>query len=141
MDFKKYGIVYILLVLLVSVFIASRLFPNTTFTDLVPVSVSTTSNQDSIAVDVDFGEGPKTYENITAPNAYLALVEAVKQNGWEVSTKQYDFGVMVEQVGPYANTSERAWIYYVNGASGDVAADQKLLVAGDKVEWKYTAPN
>ena len=142
MNIKKYGIVYILLALVIAVFLVTRLFPNAKIADFVTTE-STPSAQvtNGITVDINFDESStKTYQNIVAPNAYLALVEAAKQIGWEVETKQYDFGLMVQKVGPYENTSEKSWIYFVNGAAGETSADQKMIVSGDKVEWKYVIP-
>jgi hypothetical protein len=46
----------------------------------------------------------------------------------------------VEQVGDYPNTKDKAWIYYVNGKPGTVAADKQTLQSGDTVEWKYEKP-
>ena len=39
------------------------------------------------------------------------------------------------------NTKDLSWIYFVNGKSGEVAADKYELKNGDKVEWKYMKPN
>lgn len=142
MNIKKYGIVYILLALVVAVFLVTRLFPNFKIADIITIE-STPSAQvaNGVTVEINFGEnGPKTYRDIVAPNAYLALVESAKQIGWEVETKQYDFGLMVQKVGPYENNKEKSWIYFVNGSAGETSADQKLIMSGDKVEWKYVIP-
>jgi hypothetical protein len=63
-----------------------------------------------------------------------------KQKNLGLKTKQYDFGVFVEQIGTIANTKDKSWIYFVNGKSGTVAADKQSLNAGDTIEWKYITP-
>jgi len=57
-----------------------------------------------------------------------------------LQTKVYSFGILVESIGTKTNTAEKAWIYFVNGKSGEVAADRKALKSGDLVEWKYLKP-
>jgi len=46
----------------------------------------------------------------------------------------------VESVDGLVNSASQAWIYFVNGEAGQVAADQHQLTAGDRVEWRYTKP-
>jgi hypothetical protein len=81
-----------------------------------------------------------TYADVQASNPYEALIFIAKENAIELQTKHYDFGVFVEGIGEQKNTTEKAWIYYVNGASGEVAADKYELKQGDLVEWKYITP-
>ena len=140
MDFKKYGIVYLLIILVAALFIASRIYPDIRLNTFIPTASPVSSPSQAVTVVVDNGDKQKTYTNVTAPNAYLALVEAVKQDNLEVGTKQYDFGILVTSIGTYVNSTAKAWIYYVNGKSGDVSADKKLVAVGDKVEWKYVKP-
>jgi hypothetical protein len=95
----------------------------------------------SVSVIVDTGSTVATVSGIPAQNAFQALSGAAKKQNLELKTKQYDFGVFVEQVGGLPNTADNAWIYFVNGKSGTVAADKQPLNAGDIVEWKYTKPS
>lgn len=81
-----------------------------------------------------------TYNDIQAATPYDALVLIAKNNNLELQTKQYDFGIFVEGVGDQKMTKDKAWIYYVNGKSGEVASDTYVLKQGDIVEWKYTTP-
>ncbi len=97
-----------------------------------PVSTAT--------VVLDTGKEVSTVSGIFAGNAYAALTALAEQKRIEVITKQYDFGVFVQQIGPLANTKEKSWIYFVNGKAGTVAADKQSLNAGDTVEWKYMKP-
>ncbi len=94
----------------------------------------------SISVTIDYGDRIATVSSITAITAFDALQKATQQEKMEIKTKQYDFGVFVEQIGDVANTKEKAWIYFVNGKTGTVAADKQLVVGGDSVEWRYIKP-
>lgn len=81
-----------------------------------------------------------THKDIQAATPYDALVLIAKKNNLDLQTKQYDFGIFVEGIGNQKNTKDKAWIYFVNGKSGEVAADKYELKQGDIVEWKYTTP-
>lgn len=93
-----------------------------------------------VTVMIDDGERVATYSGIEASDAFAALSKTAQANGIALETKTYDFGIFVESIGGKRNTSERAWIYYVNGISGNVAADKKQVTAGDRVEWRYVRP-
>jgi hypothetical protein len=80
------------------------------------------------------------YKDIQASTPYEALAFVAKKNNQQIQTKQYDFGIFIEAVGDKKNTKEKAWIYSVNGQSGEVASDKYELKQGDAVEWKYTTP-
>ncbi len=117
------------------------LFTKTPFIRPSGVSTEITTNATpSVSVTLNTGSAVATISGITAHNAFQALSEAAKQQKLEVKTKQYDFGVFVEQIGQLANTKEKSWIYFVNGTSGTVAADKQNLNTGDTVEWKYMTP-
>lgn len=94
----------------------------------------------SVSVTLDTGEKISTISGIQADNAFTALKSAAKQQNLALKTKQYDFGVFVEQIGTIANMKEKSWIYFVNGKSGTIAADKQSLKAGDSVQWKYMTP-
>lgn len=94
----------------------------------------------SVSVTFDTGSTVATISGVIAQNAFQALSEAAKKQNLDLKTKQYDFGVFVEQIGMLANTKDKSWIYFVDGKSGTVAADKQSLKAGDTVEWKYITP-
>ena len=96
--------------------------------------------QSLVSVAFDFGDRFATVSSIPASTAFDALVAASAKEQLELKTKQYDFGVFVEQIGPRANTKEKSWIYFVNGKAGTVAADKQSVVSGDIVEWRYVQP-
>jgi hypothetical protein len=80
----------------------------------------------------------KAVENDSTP--FSLLETYTKERSVNLKTKIYSIGTLVEAIGSKENTSDLAWIYFVNGISGDVAADKKRLQVGDIVEWKYLKP-
>jgi hypothetical protein len=96
--------------------------------------------QSSVTCMINTGESIATYDGVPASTAYDALTVAGSQAAIPIETKQYDFGVFIEKIGDRANTKDNAWIYYVNGVTGDVAADKKIIKPGDVVEWRYEKP-
>jgi len=101
---------------------------------------NTIKTTESVSVIINTGSTIATVSGISAHDAFQALSEAAKTQNIELKTKQYDFGVFVEQIGTIVNTKEKSWIYFVNGKSGTVAADKQSLNAGDTVQWKYMTP-
>ena len=72
----------------------------------------------------------------------FSLLEKVSQKeNILLQTKKYDFGVFVESINGKVSTGEMAWIYFVNGESGQIAADLQKVNPGDTVKWKYVAPS
>jgi hypothetical protein len=81
-----------------------------------------------------------TYSNVLAMNAFEALKSVADEQQIVLKTKQYDFGIFVERIGNFSSSNESAWLYFVNGISGETAADKKILKTGDTVEWRYMKP-
>jgi len=79
-------------------------------------------------------------ETKTDETAFSVLKAYLDKNTISYTTKSYDFGIFVESINGKVSGSDMAWIYYVNGQSGSVAADKYLLKPTDKVEWKYEKP-
>ncbi len=101
------------------------------------------SKSSQIRVSIDFGDGrtfSQNYEISDSQNPYSSLVKLAAEKNLEMGIKEYDFGVFVESIDGVKGSSEKAWIYFVNGKSGTIAADQYQLSAGDLVEWKYITP-
>lgn len=76
-------------------------------------------------------------ENTTA---YSLLVNAQEIGEITMEVEEYDFGILVKSINGFENSSESAWIYFVNGESGNVGADQYLVEFDDVVEWKFVKP-
>lgn len=76
-------------------------------------------------------EGQKT--------VFDALKKLAEENKFDLKyNNNSSFGVQVESIVDIKNgTDGKYWMYYVNGALGDLAADKKKLKAGDKVEWRF----
>jgi len=121
------------------------------FIDTSNPQTSNASNTENTLVEasqatvvIDFGDGKIETGKVVIgepTTAYSALTKLVDENDIEIETKQYDFGVFVQSIDSYESSSEKAWIYYVNGESGTIAADQKEIVGTDTVEWKYVTPS
>jgi len=94
----------------------------------------------SVTFVLSTGDSIATYDGVIAGTAYDALKNVSSQQLFPIEMKQYDFGVFIEKIGDKKNTKDNAWIYYVNGISGDVASDKKIVKAGDVVEWRYEHP-
>ena len=89
---------------------------------------------------LDFGNG--TFEDLETEisetsTAFSMLEQLVSEKGLEMEIKQYDFGVFVQAIDGMESGTDLAWIYFVNGESGQVAADQQPVSDGDLVEWRY----
>lgn len=99
--------------------------------------------ESKINLVIDFGNGDIKNFDLTANSedtAFSILKTATEKENINLQVKQYDFGVFVEKIGESESTAEKSWIYYVNGESGQIAADQQKLKNGDKIEWKYEIP-
>lgn len=55
----------------------------------------------------------------------------------EVKTQESSLGAFVDSIDGTANSSDRFWIFYINGEIGTVGADQYQCKANDKIEWRY----
>jgi len=100
--------------------------------------------EDHLRLILDFGQNltefdTQYYEGITVLDA---LENSLEENGVELETTYYEEfdSTMVNSINGFDNSDEYSWIYYVNGSSGEVGADQKVLDSGDVVEWKYVKP-
>lgn len=89
-------------------------------------------------VSVDFGDGKIISDKVSAQTAYDALGTLAQNKGIVIEVKEYDFGRIIEKVDEKKNSKEYAWMYFVNGKLGEVAADKYTISTGDKIEWRYT---
>lgn len=100
-------------------------------------------SQDQVTLTIDYGNGKKETASFTpqvGQTAFGILKSFTQEKGIPLDTQQYDFGVFVKTIGMYPSTKDFAWIYFVNGASGTIAADKQEVKSGDTVEWRYTKP-
>lgn len=110
--------------------------------------------EQEIRLVLDFGEGLiATYSGIPINNlgnangeeasmsAFGLLRKTAEKENFKIETEQYDFGIFVKSIAGRESSAEKAWIYFVNGEAGNVAASEYKLNEGDVVEWKYIKPN
>ncbi|MCX6816673.1 MAG: DUF5667 domain-containing protein [Candidatus Beckwithbacteria bacterium] len=89
-----------------------------------------------VKTKIDFGDNQVVTATVSASTA----LEALENASSGVKVKDYDWGKLVEEVTTKKNTPQKAWIYFVNGEAGKVAADKQEVKAGDIVEWRYEKP-
>lgn len=104
--------------------------------------VKTVQPENKIAVTLDIEYGDKTVKNFNYTTtkdetAFSVLKNVAERENITLETKQYDFGVFIQKIDKFESTAKNAWIYYVNGQTGQVAADQYKVKAGDKIAWKF----
>lgn len=131
-------LLFVFVGLLAAIFIALPLFPKV-YQGNPPIKQPSQVTP-QVRLTIDFGDKISTIAGIFAVNAYDALVFGTKKENIPITMKQYDFGVFVESVGDKKSSSEKAWIYFVNGEPGKEAADKTLIKSDDSVEWKYIKP-
>ncbi|KKS46898.1 hypothetical protein A2781_02220 [Candidatus Gottesmanbacteria bacterium RIFCSPHIGHO2_01_FULL_42_27] len=88
-------------------------------------------------ITVNFGAGKTFVKDLQAATPYEALKTMASQEGWEIKTKEYKYGLMVEGVGNLINSDKGYWTYKTNGQPGKIASDRYTLKKGETVEWEY----
>lgn len=131
-------------IVLIAIFFVGLLYLSTKnrIANDVPEIIQNESSQATIAIsfsdDETLSENIEPDENSTA---FSLLKTVTENNSLPLETEQYDFGVFVKSIDGLEGSSERAWIYFINGESGSVSADQATVTGGDLVEWKLISPN
>lgn len=104
----------------------------------------TDENVNEITATVIFDFGDENTESIevisTKTTVYGFLMEAANQAGYDVKTTYYGQynSIFVDSISTYENgQNNKYWIYYINGESGSVGADQQIVANGDIIEWKF----
>jgi len=99
------------------------------------VSPTPTETQEvRVSVKVDYGtKANDSWEVQTNPDE-SAL--SVLQQKAQVEIKEFSFGKLVEGINGVRSGNGNFWIYYVNGQTAAVGADQYRVKAGDVIEWK-----
>lgn len=144
-----FGLLAIIVLFLIYSFVASNRSQVENLQDMTELEqdgdqLDTADQQNNtVEILVNFGDGRIVSEEFPydleqTPFSVLQMV--VNKNELEMETENYDFGVFVKSISGFESTPEMAWIYFVNGESGSVAADQYKLKPGDLVEWKYITP-
>jgi hypothetical protein len=138
---RKLGIVLFLIAVIVGAAWVSRRPVSQPVAPKIPaVPSASQSGQSAVTVIFDDGKSVSTFSGVTADTAFKALLAVVAEKQLDIETKKYDFGVFVSKVADKESGKNLAWIYFINGKSGTVAADEAVLQSGDTVEWRYMKP-
>lgn len=89
---------------------------------------------------IDFGDKKETFRAETKKGATVFdfLKKATEEKNIQLKTKEYDFGIMITQIGKKENTKRgKNWLFYLNGERAKEAVNKIDLKPGDKVEFKY----
>jgi len=108
------------------------------------VSPTPQVNSQNATLVINYGGGnTSTYNpDVVGDSTVFSLLKTISEKeNILLETQQYDFGVFVKTIGSKESGSNMAWIYFVNGESGTIAADQMKVNPGDTIEWKYTPPS
>ena len=72
-------------------------------------------------------------------NVFSLLQDLSEKENFKIESKEYKgMGVLVESIDGIKNgTDNKYWQYWVNGELPMVAADQKEVKNGDKIEWRF----
>ena len=88
-----------------------------------------------------------TFESVTTSEStvYGLLLAAQTQGNYSVSaTTHYQFGLFIESIASWGNCGGCQnedgywWTYFINGESGQVAANRQIVNDGDTIKWLYT---
>ena len=109
-------------------------------TEQSDLSVLGDQSKPHVTVMLVFEDVSATYSGIPATTPFEALQTVATDHHIPLQTKTYDFGIFVEGIGDKPTHQDHAWLYFVNGVSGDVAADKKAVQTGDLIEWRYMKP-
>lgn len=63
-------------------------------------------------------------------------LELLQQNH-KVETIDTSFGTFVKSIDGVTSKDNSAWIFYIDGKIGEVAADKATTQNGQKIEWRY----
>jgi len=108
-----------------------------------PPPTKSAANLESAMIVINYGENDTSSDSLEVDEkstAFSLLNNFAERENIPLETQQYDFGVFVKSVNGKESTPEMAWIYFVNGQSGQIAADQMKIKPGDTVEWKFIKP-
>lgn len=137
---RKYIIPFLLLIL-ASSFVLFGYYNSKKVSD-IPTNQQS-GYEAKVNIAIDFGNKKVMSDELVADandTAFSILKKFAEKDNIKLETTQYDFGVFVKKIDEFESSAKKSWIYYVNGESGQVAADQMKLKNGDKIEWKYETP-
>ena len=134
---------FLIPILLLTIFLVGCIPPKKVKETKKVIPTGGVRKTEGVTLVLDFGEGKvSTYPGVkvSEKTVFSALKKVAGNKNLELKIKDYSFGKLIEQIGDKKNTKEKAWIYFVNGKSGEVAVDKMKVKDGDVVEWKYIKP-
>lgn len=105
-----------------------------------PTKTAQPENKMSVTLNIDYGDKTTknfSYSTTKDETAFSVLKNVAERENITLETKQYDFGVFIQKIDKFESTAKNAWIYYVNGEAGQVAADQYKVKDSDNITWKF----
>jgi len=72
---------------------------------------------------------------VKGDTAWKILQETSQKYGFGLEYQEYDFGVMITQIGNQTPPEGKYWMYYVNREMASVGADAYEVKAGDEILW------
>jgi len=102
-----------------------------------------TGNSESVSfsLDVDgevFEVGMEMREEITA---YNVLSRWALEQGIELKTKEYDFGLFIKGIGDKIGDMDEFWLFYVNDRMANSSADTTKVEPGDTIKFEFSGNN
>lgn len=131
-------LVFVIVLIGVSYFVKKNAKP-----EIIPQPTPFAEEQKKITLAIDFGSESTLFFDYSfseEKSAYDALKETLEKEKISYEIQQYDFGVFVKSIDGKESSADMAWIYFVNGEAGQVAADQTKINSGDSIEWRYIKP-
>lgn len=100
-----------------------------------------TSESQSIGLILQEPGGEKKQAIVIPKNSTVfdALAIASKQNGFSLKTKQYPFGIFIDELDGLASDklTGQYWTYSINGQFASVGASSYVAKDGDIITWRY----
>jgi len=103
----------------------------------IPISIGTSS----VYIDDGTENSKEFILEITASSTVLDLIqEACLTVDFDIKTKEYDFGILIEAVNNIENGDDnKYWLYYINDAMPQLTPDKIQVKPNDKIELKFTS--
>lgn len=103
---------------------STTISPDQTFT--ITQTIVYGQNQASNSAQIDVKKGETAFQALTTHH--------------ETTTKQYDFGTLVEGINGVENgAQDKYWMYYINGQEASVGATEYQVQPGDDIRWEFKA--
>lgn len=98
------------------------------------------TEKENVTLSINFDDKKETFKAKPEDNttAFSFLKKAAEKKDITLKTKEYDFGIIIIQIGEKKNTEGgKNWLFYKNGEMAKGAVNKIDLKQGDKVEFKY----